>query len=102
MSEKKGSGTQAKLPSSTREALQQHIAELGACLPATLERLARGVAARRHARCVTSDQPCDECNAREAVVSLLKTVARASSPALRAKELQPGDDAAFDSDDCDI
>lgn len=76
MSEKRGDEAQAKLPSSARELLQQHIAELGACSPSTLVRLGREVASGRHPHCVTSATPCDACNAREALCGVLKSVAR--------------------------
>jgi hypothetical protein len=69
------------LPSSARETLQQHIAELGACSPSTLVRLGREVASGRHAHCIVSEQPCDACNARDAVCGVLKSIARIGSPA---------------------
>lgn len=70
---KSGDAAQAKLPSSTREVLQQHIAELGACSPATLAELAGEQRYRLRNGCGCGQ--CDICDGRRAVLGILEAIA---------------------------
>lgn len=59
-----------------RQVVQFHVSELGSCSPDTLEKLARELNSGRHPACVISATPCDACNAREALIGVLKAIGR--------------------------
>ena len=77
MPEKSGDAAQAKLPSSTREVLQQHIAELGACSPATLTALC----GEQLQKLTNVNEGADVGNARYALVGILRALVAAGTRA---------------------
>lgn len=75
MAETTGHAEQPNMPGPAKIAVQQCVHELGACSPATLERLARVVGDGLHPHC-GAGEPCDACNARNAVARLLRAIGR--------------------------